>query len=353
MISPAFISTSSLTDATRLSIARIQQQLADAQKELATGRHADVGATLGANTGITVSMRQDRNQIQSIKDTNTVVLTRIQASQSALQSISTNAQSFLSTLIDAQSTASTPDTVLQSAQAGLASLQDQLNSSLDGQYLFSGINSDVKPVEDFSATPPSASRQAVIDAFTAKFGMSPDDPNVVNISGADMQSFLDNEFADLFSDANWSATWSGASDKGVTNRISRTETATTSVTANDTGVRQLMQAYVMVVGLGYQNLNPAAQQAIAKTASTLTGNSIDGLTKAQSSLGVTQQRISDTNDQIDIQINFLTSSIDNLETVDSTAVTTQLSTLSTQLEAAYSVTNRLNNLSLLNYLTNS
>ncbi len=85
MISPTFISTASLTDETRLSIARIQAQLADAQKELATGRHADVGVSLGANTGITVSMRQDRNQIQSIKDTNSVVLTRLQASQAALQ----------------------------------------------------------------------------------------------------------------------------------------------------------------------------------------------------------------------------------------------------------------------------
>ena len=105
--------------------------------------------TLGASTGITVSMRQDLNHIQSIQDTNNIVLTRMQASQSALQTIADKAGDFLSALVGAQSTSSMPDTIAQEAQAGMQTLQDQLNSSLDGQFLFSGINSDVKPMDDF------------------------------------------------------------------------------------------------------------------------------------------------------------------------------------------------------------
>ena len=133
----------------------------------------------------------------------------------------------------------------------MQTLQEQLNSSLDGQFLFSGINSDVKPMDDFFSGTPSASRQSVTDAFTAKFGMSPDDPAVASISASDMQGFLDNEFSDLFSDANWANNWSAASDKAVTNRISRTEVAATSTTANDTAFRKLTQAYAMVSGLGF------------------------------------------------------------------------------------------------------
>ncbi len=122
MITPTFLSTSSLSDETRLSIARIQASLVDAQKELSTGRHADLGVTLGASTGITVSMRQDLNQIQSIKDTNSLVLTRMQASQSALQTVSDSTQSFLSALVGAQSTSTLPDTIIQQAQGGLQTL---------------------------------------------------------------------------------------------------------------------------------------------------------------------------------------------------------------------------------------
>ncbi len=86
-------------------------------------------------------------------------------------------------------------------------------------------------------------------------------------------------------------------------------------------------------------------------ATTLAGNAVGGLIKVQSALGVTQQRVQQSSDQIDTQVSFLTKSINGLETVDPTEVTTQISSLTTQLEAAYQVTNRLNNLSLMDYLT--
>jgi flagellar hook-associated protein 3 FlgL len=351
MISASFVSTASLSDETRLSIARMQASLVKAQKELATGRHADVGVTLGASAGVTVSMRQDLEQIQTIKDTNNIVLTRMQGSQAALQTISKKAQDFLSALTGAQSTASLPDTLVQQAQDGLQTLQGQLNSSLDGQYLFSGINSDVQPMDDYFSDPPSAAAQSVTNAFVAKFGISPTDPAVSSISASDMQSFLDNEFSDLFSDANWAANWSAASDKPVTNRISRTEIAQTSVTANDPSFRKLSEAYAMISGLGFSNLNESTRQVVVQKAMQLAGDSTGELTQVQSFLGVTQKRITDTNDQIDLQVDFLNQSIDNLESVDPTEIATQISNLTTQLEAAYTLTNRLNNLSLMDFLT--
>jgi flagellar hook-associated protein 3 FlgL len=351
MISSSFISSLSLSDDTRRSIARLQSQLVDAQKELATGRHADVGVTLGATTGVTVSMRQDMDQIQSIQSSNNLVLNRIDASQTALGTIATSASTFLSALISGQSASTSPDTLLQAAQAGLQTLQDQLNTSLDGQFLFSGINSDVKPVDDFYGDPPSAGAQAVTAAFTAKFGISPDDPAAANISPSDMQDFLNNEFADVFSSSNWSGTWSAASDKPVSNRISRTDIANTSVTANDPNFRALTEAYAMISGLGFANLSSGTQQVIISNARNITANVTGGITQVQSYLGVTQQRVSDSNDQINAQVDFLTKSIDNLETIDPAAVTTQLSQISTALQAAYSLTNQLNNLSIMDYLT--
>jgi flagellar hook-associated protein 3 FlgL len=351
MITPTFISTASLSSETKASIARIQQRLVDAQKELASGRHADVGLTLGAQTGVAVSLRQYITQIQSIKDTNSIVLTRMQGTQAALNTLAATSQTFLNALTPAQSIGTNADTVVQQAEAAMQSLQDQLNASLDGQYLFAGINSDVKPLDNFFGDPPAASAQAINAAFAAKFGMNPDDPNVSSISASDMQDFLSNEFADLFSDTGWAANWSGASDKPVNSRISRTETANTSVTANDNTFRQLAAAFSMVAGLGFANLNSATQQAVMQQATQLVSNGIGGVTKVQSFLGVTQQRVSDANDQIDTQIDFLKKSIDGLESVDPAEVTTQISDLSTALEAAYSVTNRLSNLSIMDFLS--
>lgn len=351
MLTPAFISTAALTSETKASISRIQKLLVEAEKELATSCHADVGLTLGAQTGVAVSLRQDIAQIQSIKDTNSLVLTRMQGSQAALNTLATTSQTFLNALTPAQSTGTMPETILQQAHAAMQSLQDQLNASLNGQYLFAGINSDVKPLEDFFATPPAASAQAINTAFFAKFGMNTDDPGVSSISVTDMQDFLDNEFANLFTDANWSSSWSSASDKSVNSRISRTETANTSVTANDPTFRQLTQAFALVAGLGFQNLNSSVQKVILQQATQLVSNGIGGLTRVQSFLGVTQQRVSDANDQIDTQIDFLNKSIGGLESVDPAEVTTKIADLSTSLEAAYSVTNRLSNLSIMDFIS--
>lgn len=352
MISSSFISSASISNETLRSIARYQQQLVDAQKELATGRHADVGITLGATTGVSISMRQDMDQIQAIQGSNNLALNRLNASQSALDTLSKSTNDFLSSLITAQTAATSQDTLIQSAKSGMQTLQDQLNASLDGQYLFAGINSDVQPMEDFFGTPPSAGAQAVAAAFTAKFGMSPDDPNVSSISPDDMTDFLNNEFADVFSDANWSSTWSAASDKPVSSRISRSQIIDTSVTADNGTFRTLAEAYSMISGLGYANLNSGTQQAIISKARDLTANVTGGLTQVQSALGVTQQRVTDANSQIDSQVDFLTKSIDNLEQIDPAAVTTQLSQISTALQAAYSLTSQLNKLSILDYLSN-
>jgi flagellar hook-associated protein 3 FlgL len=350
MITSSFISSASLSDETLRSIAKLQKQLVDSQKEIASGRHADVGVTLGATTGVAVSMRQDVDQIKAIQSSNNLVLNRLTASQSALDTVSKSASSFLGSLINAQTAGTSQDTLIESASAGMQTLQDQLNASLDGQYLFAGTNSDVKPLDDFFGSPPSAGAQAITSAFVTKFGMSPSDPNVSQISPSDMTDFLNNEFSNLFTQANWSSTWTAASDKPVSNRISRSEVIPTSTTATNATFKSLTEAYAMISGLGFANLNSGTQQVIISKARDLTANVTGGLTQVQSGLGVIQQRVSDANDQIDSQVNFLSKSIDNLEQIDPAAVTTQLSQISTALQAAYSLTSKLNNLSILDYL---
>ncbi len=52
-----FIATSSISAATRQALMKVQQELADAQKEMTTSRLADVGKTLGYRTGETISLR--------------------------------------------------------------------------------------------------------------------------------------------------------------------------------------------------------------------------------------------------------------------------------------------------------
>src|SRR5215471_14305734 len=93
--------------------------------------------------------------------------------------------------------------------------------------------------------------------------------SVSSITGTSMQNFLATQFAALFQGAQWSSNWSSASDQTLTSRISETQTANTSVSANNSAFQQLAQAYTMVADLGAQNLSPLAYQAVVTAAQGL------------------------------------------------------------------------------------
>ena len=345
----SYISTSALSAATRLSLSKTQAKLAEAQKEVTTGRLADVGASLGYKTGQTLSLRQEHARLTTIIDTNSVVSTRLTATQAALKSLSDDFKLFVGHLSEL-STDSGPVVVQAQAKAALVSFTNTINTALDGAYLFAGINADVKPLTDYYATPTSANRQAVADAFLATFGTTADDPANANISAADMQAFLDGPLSDLFEDPAWTTNWSAASDQNVKSRISSSELVETSTNSNDIAIRKMAKAYAMIADLGIQNLNEAAYQAVVDTATRTAGEAVQDMANEQSRLGIAQERVKNANERMSIQIDIMTNHISLLEGVDPYEASTRVSALMTQVETAYAMTARIQNLSLLKYL---
>jgi flagellar hook-associated protein 3 FlgL len=353
-----FISSQALTGAMRQSILTMQSQLAQAEKEQASGRHADMGVSLGAQTRQTVSLRGQQSQLQAITDSNAVVSTRISTTVQALTGIQQTAQSFLNNLTTDHANSTSPGIIQQQATNGLQALMAGLNTSLGGQYIFAGVNTDVKPITDYFSNPAPAGKQAVDAAFQAAFGMSQSSTNVANITPAQMQSFLSGPFAQLFQSGppsaappsnNWSD-WSSASDKVVSNRISSSELIDTSVSANQPGMQQMVMAFIMVSDLGLQNMNPATQQVVLQSAAAAAGVGVQDLTNIQANLGTTQQRITYANDQMSLQMNILTGQDGNLENVDPYETATRVNNLTTQIETAYQLTSQLQNLSLTKFL---
>lgn len=345
-----FISTSSISAATRQSIIDTQTKLAQAQKEVTTGRHADMGASLGYKVGQTISLRQDHARLTTMIDTNAVVSTRLSTTQAALKAISEDAQLFVGQLIGARNSDTGPAVVQAQAKAALTSFISALNTALDGAHLFAGINADVKPITDYYANPTAPNRQAVADAFFANFATTTSDPAIESITAADMQSFLDGDFADLFEDPAWSTDWSSASSQNVKNRISTSELIETSTNANDIAIRKLAKAFTMVADLGLENLNKSACTAVVDTATRLVGEAVQDMAREQARLGTAQERIATANERMSIQIDIMTTHINLLETVDPYEASTRVATLLTQVETAYAMTARIQNLSLLKYL---
>src|SRR5262249_53889344 len=150
-----------MTGAMRQSILDAQSKLAIAEKEQASGRLADVGLSLGSQTRQTVSLRAQQSQLQAITDSNAIVATRQASTVDALGGIQATAQGFLTKLTTDHSNATSPQIIQQQAENGLQALIAGLNTSVGGQYVFAGVNTDVKPVADYSSNPPSAAKQAV------------------------------------------------------------------------------------------------------------------------------------------------------------------------------------------------
>ncbi|MGE3066592.1 MAG: flagellar hook-associated family protein [Hyphomicrobiaceae bacterium] len=345
-----FISTSALSEATRLSLMKAQAKLAQAQKEVTTGRYADVGQSLGYKTGQTVSLRQELSRLTAIQGTNAEVGTRLDMTQAAIKQMVDGAQSFLSQLIGARENDNGPTIIQSQAQGNLTAMTDALNTTFDGAYIFSGINADVKPVGDYFQSPAGAARTAVASAFSTAFGVTQSDPGAQSISAGDMQTFLDGAFSSLFDASSWSGTWSAASDQNVRSRISTTELVETSTNANEEAFRKLASAYTMVADLGVQNLSKETYQAVVDKASKVIGEAIQSLSNVQATIGNVQERVSNANDKMAAQLDIMKTHITALEAVDPYEASTRVSGLMTQIETAYALTGRIQGLSLLNYL---
>lgn len=345
----SYISTHSISSSMQQSILRMQSELAASQTEVSTGNYADIGLTLGAHTGECVSLQAQNSFLQTIADTNAGASTRLGTTQNILQSLESSAQDLLNSLIETNGAATTASTIQTTSESNLKSLISALNTSLNGDYIFAGQNTGSQPITDYYGASAS-NKQAVDAAFVAAFGVTQSDPAVSSISGGAMQAFLDGPFASLFQGASWTSDWSSASSQTLTSQILPTQTVDTSVSANEAGFQQLGQAYVMVANLGVQNLGSSAYSAIVGAAEKLLTSAIGNLTGLQENLGVVQSDVTDATSQISLQMNLLSTQTSNLESVNTYEVSTRITDLQTQIEASYSLTAQLKQLSLVNFL---
>jgi flagellar hook-associated protein 3 FlgL len=203
---------------------------------------------------------------------------------------------------------------------------------------------------DYYSTPTSAAKTAVDQAFQTAFGVLPSDPDAANITPSQMQGFLNGPFAALFSSAAWTADWSSASTTNTSAEIAPGQTVPTSTNANDPAFQQLAQAYTMLSEFGGSELSLAAQQAVASFASSLIAQGQDSLTNAQAALGASQSAVTSANNAMSSQLTILQKQVDSLDNVDPNATAAQINSLTNQIQMAYELTARLQQLNLAQYL---
>ncbi|MGD9713712.1 MAG: flagellar hook-associated family protein [Thermomicrobiales bacterium] len=344
------ISSLAMRDLARINLARTQSQLNIAASEVTSGKHYDMGVSLGISSSSLIDMRHLTSDIDAIQRSNVLTSNRLKTTQSVLGSMVDLANGIFQSIVAYRQSGSDPSQLVTDARTQLDTMIGLLSTTMDGAYLFGGDNSAVSPIDDYLADPPGPSRTAVQGAFIAEFGFPPDDLQVGTISAAQMDSYMSGSFAALFDDPDWNATFSSASDSYLRSRISPGVVVETPVTANNTGIRQLVSVLTALVDSGAERLNAQAFDTFAAGLAEKATQAAADLANTQGAVGLVQEQIKNSDDRLSAQLTVLEISIGNLESVDSMEASTRLNSLSTQLQISYAVTARLQQLSIMNYL---
>ncbi|TPL59924.1 flagellar hook-associated family protein [Mesorhizobium sp. B2-4-2] len=344
------VSSAALSNAMRYQQMRMQAELVKATKESSTGRVADVGLALGGRTAQSVTFSRDLDRLNVIIDSNGLVAARLSSTQTSLGQLSSVAQTLLSSLTTSTSGDSSANLTQSAGKTAVQQLASILNTSVNGEYLFAGTNTDVKPINDFTAAGSPA--KAAFDAsFVANFGFTPDDPAAANITAAQMDDFITNDVEPQFFGSGWQANWSNATDQQIVSRIALNETTATSTSANSDGIKKLAMAAAMVSSLMSTNISQAAKDTTVGRSQSLVGEALSGIGQVQSETGIVQKRVSDAVDRMKTQVDLFERHILDLEAVDPAEAATRVADLTQHIETSFALTARLQQLSLLNYLT--
>ena len=350
------ISSTAIQNAMRQTIRQAQNEMTSASTEATTGVYADIGVALGANTSQNVNLTREVSRIDSILSSNSIANQRMTTSQTALTNMGTQAQALMDQLVALSGNGDGSSVALaqQAATSTLSSVIGSANTMVNGEYLFAGTNTDVQPMTDYSSTA-NATIQSKLNDYVNTLksqGLTPPVNSASDLSAGQITTFITNTVAPMFtSDSGW-ANWSSASDQNMTSRISNSEVVDTSTNSNSAGMRYLALATSVTNALmgTPPGLNQSAVNAVTQQAISYTRQSIDGLNTQASQLGLSQARLTDANTTLNAQKTILNTSIGDLTGVDPYEASTKVNSLQTQLETAYTIVSKIQQLSLVNYL---
>lgn len=352
----SFMSNLAVTNSMRQSINQVQNELVDAQREVVTGRYNNLGEVLGATTSRSLNLHRDVNMMDNVLATNSIVTQRLSSTQMAMATISNAGQTGLNTMVALAG--STDKTQLTTAVQTMTDVLDQFtdasNTSVNGEYVLSGINTDSKPISNYM-TDEGGAKTAFDGEFLTFFGFPQTDPDVYNITATQMQDFMTTVVEPMFLDPSaanytWDTNWSNASDTPMTSRISKAEVVQTSATVNADGFRYLAMGAIVGIELLNLSMSSNTRAVVSNSVINYMGKAINGVDQERTQLGLSENRVAMANETLQAQINIVKLNLDDLEGVDAYEASTRITALTNQMEISYNLTARLSQLSLVNAL---
>lgn len=346
----SFVSNLAVQNAMRLTIQQGQAELLKLETEVSTGRLADVGVALGSSTERSVSLQRELTRLETLKDTNAIVTQRLAASQESLSLMAKAAEQVRNTLVTFKGNDSVDQLSIQKTEikSAMSMFTAAANTSFNGEFLFAGINTDVMPLEDYYVTGSAA--KTTFDTELATYMTANGIASMSDFTQAQMEDFITNTLAPLYTGAQWAVDWSQASSQNMTSRISAGEVIQSSTNATTDGFRKFALAAVISSELMDADISSGVRTYIGEAAIGYLAEAITGITAERSTLGISEARVEKANTSLEVQINLINTHITDLEGVDTYAAGVRMNTLLTQMETSYTLTSRIQQLNLINFL---
>lgn len=341
------VSTHATSDALRLHIRELQNDMLRRQKEVATGRLADYGETLGTRSYELTGAKRTIERLTAVMDTNALSMARLQTTQESTGLIGEHVQQLMNVMTASMSQNVPRETVLETARQTLAGIEGALNTTYNGESILGGINNN-GPVTDGYLD--GAAKAAFDASFLTHFGFTKNDAAAALIDEVAILDFLNTVVEPQFFGTDWTANYSNASDTKIVSRITLNRTEVTSVSANEGAFRGAVMAAVIVTELFDSNLAQATVAEVAERALQVGGRAISDLADVQARAGISQEQITRATARLESQSIILQERVASLEGVDQYEASTDLSALLTQLEISYSLTSRVQQLSIMRFL---
>src|SRR5215510_16276806 len=257
------------------SIRSLQSQMMNAQKELSTGRKADLVAALRDRAAEDIDLRNALNDATEFKGTAELVASRMDTMQAALGGVRDIAEQMRSTALTSRDAVSRRY-LQESASSALDRINSFLNSQVAGRTLFSGVQTDLAPMQAMSQV--IANLGPITDAASA-------------LAVANGPDGVGSIFNDTNSDPNlrYAGTfYNGATTGTVSARLDNGYMLDYGVRADDPAFRELQQGLYMLASVPYGSIPDDAYAAWQDEAVKHISNGFQGTIDVSAELGYKQ-----------------------------------------------------------------
>lgn len=351
--------TYSLLTARRSDIENVQSQLNQASLEVATGLKADVYKSLGYGASEVLSLRAQVDRNASYITSNNLLASKLDVTAITLTEIRATVQGFLDVAIVNSDTPTASASDLQAAAlVALEKITAQINTTYQSSALFAGIDSNQVPLQKWDE----------VDATT---GLSPSDVLASVVAGgitnlADATSKVD-AIVDIYASAdlalpnrNFEATFYNGSpllDGGgldtprLQAQIDKNTTLSYGVQANDAAFTDVLRGLAMIAATDVSTIADGdAYEAWMGSAVNALSGGVNGLIKVEADLGTQQQQLAERITAQENMADIFNARVNELEGVDLFEASNRVLQLENQLQATYTMTARLAQLTFLDFI---